>query len=142
MPTRTAEAEWQGSLSKGTGTMRFESGAFEGHYSFGSRFGDEKGTNPEELIAAAHAGCFSMALAYGLEGAGVTPTRIRTTAKTHIEKSGEGFRITRIELDTTAEIPGIDEASFHNQAEAAKRNCPVSRALAGPEITLTARLAG
>lgn len=82
MPTRTAEAEWQGSLSKGGGTMKFGSGAFEGRYSFRSRFGDENGTNPEELIAAA--GCFSMALAYGLEGAGYTPKRIRTTAKTHI----------------------------------------------------------
>jgi osmotically inducible protein OsmC len=121
--------------------MRFGSGAFEGHYSFGSRFGDEKGTNPEELIAAAHAGCFSMALAYGLEGAGFTPKLIRTTAKTHIEKSGDGFRITRIELETSAEVPGIDEANFRSQAEAAKRDCPVSRALAGPEITLSARLA-
>jgi len=141
MATRTAEAEWQGSLSKGAGMMRFGGGAFEGRYSFGSRFGDEKGTNPEELIAAAHAGCFSMALAHGLEGTGFTPKRIRTTAKTHIEKSGDGFRITRIELETSAEVPGIDEASFRNQAEAAKRDCPVSRALAGTEITLSARLA-
>jgi osmotically inducible protein OsmC len=122
--------------------MRFGSGAFEGHYSFRSRFGDEKGTNPEDLIAAAHAGCFSMALAYGLEGAGFTPKRIRTTAKTHIEKSRDGFRITRIKLETSAEVPGIDEATFRNHADAAKRDCPVSRALAGPEITLTARLAG
>lgn len=139
MPTRTAEAEWQGSLSKGGGTMKFGSGAFEGRYSFGSRFGDENGTNPEELIAAA--GCFSMALAYGLEGAGYTPKRIRTTVKTHIERSGDGFRITRIELDTSAEIPGINEARFRSQAEAAKWDCPVSRALAGTEIALTARLA-
>ncbi len=140
MPIRTAEAEWQGSLSKGAGRMRLGSGAFEGHYSFGTRFGEEKGTNPEELIAAAHAGCFSMALAYGLEGAGFTATRIRTTAKTHIEKVADGFRITRIELDTSAEIPGIDEAKFRAQAEAAKRDCPVSRALAGTEIALNARL--
>lgn len=140
MPTRTAEAEWQGSLAKGEGTMKLGSGAFEGRYSFGTRFGDEKGTNPEELIAAAHAGCFSMALAYGLEGAGFTPTRIHTSAKAHIEKVADGFRITRIELDTSAEIPGIDEQAFRARAEAARRDCPVSRALAGPEITLTARL--
>ena len=142
MPTRTAEAEWQDSLSKGTGTMRFGSGVFEGRYSFGSRFGDEKGTNPEELIAAAHAGCFSMALAYGLERAGFTARRIQTKAMVHIEKSGEGFAIPRIELDTVAEVPGIDAVRFQQEAEAAKRDCPVSRALAGPNITLSARLAG
>ena len=140
MPTRTAEAQWQGSLSKGDGTMTIGSGAIEGSYSFGTRFGEEKGTNPEELIAAAHAGCFSMALAYGLEGAGFTPKRIRTTAKAHIEKVADGFRITRIDLDASAEIPGVDDAEFHAQAEAAKRDCPVSRALAGTEIALTARL--
>ena len=141
MPTRTAEAEWQGSLAKGAGTMKFGSGAFEGHYSFGSRFGSDKGTNPEELIAAAHAGCFSMALAYGLQNAGFTATRIHTTAKAQIEKASDGFRITRIELDTRAEVPGIDEAAFRSQAEAAKRDCPVSRALAGTEVSLNARLA-
>ncbi len=140
MPTRIAEAEWLGSLSKGAGTMKLGSGAFEGRYSFGSRFGGEKGTNPEELIAAAHAGCFSMALAYGLEDAGFMANRIRTTAKAHIEKTGDGFRIIRIELDTSAEIPDIDEARFLSQAEAAKRDCPVSRALAGTQITLNARL--
>lgn len=140
MPTRTAEAEWQGSLSKGDGMMRLGSGVFEGRYSFGTRFGEEKGTNPEELIAAAHAGCFSMALALGLETAGFTPKRIHTTAKVHIEKTSDGFRIPRIDLDTGANVPGIDEATFRTQAETAKRDCPVSRALAGPEIRLTARL--
>jgi lipoyl-dependent peroxiredoxin len=141
MPTRTAEAEWQGSLSQGAGTMRLGSGAFEGNYSFGSRFGSDKGTNPEELLAAAHAGCFSMALAYGLQNAGFIAKRIHTTAKAQIEKAGDGFRITRIELDTHAEVPGIDEAAFRSQAEAAKRDCPISRALAGTEVSLNARLA-
>lgn len=141
IPVRTAVAEWQGSLSSGAGLMKLGSGAFEGRYSFGSRFGNETGTNPAELIAAAHADCLSMALAYGLEGAGFTPNRIRTTAKVHMERSGEGFRIPRIELDAEAAVPGIGEAMFRDKAEAAKRDCPVSRALAGPEITLTARLA-
>jgi len=142
MAIRTAEAEWQGSLGSGAGTMKLGSGAFEGRYSFASRFGDEDGTNPEELIAAAHAGCFSMALAYGLERAGFTAKRIQTKAMVHIEKSGEGFAIPKIELDTVAEVSGIDPASFQKQADAAKRDCPVSRALAGPNITLSARLAG
>lgn len=141
MPTRTAEAEWQGSVQHGNGTIKLGSGAFEGSYSFGSRFRDEQGTNPEELIAAAHAGCFSMALALGLGQAGFTPRRIHTKAAAQIERVGEGFRITRIALDTEAEVPGIDAAKFREQAEAAKRDCPVSRALAGTEITLRARLA-
>jgi osmotically inducible protein OsmC len=140
MVARTAEAEWQGSLKEGAGTMKLGSGAFEGRYSFGSRFGSEKGTNPEELIGAAHAGCFSMALALGLGQAGFTPRRIHTAAKVHIDRVAEGFRITRIELDTEAEVPGIDEAKFREQAEAAEHGCPVSRALAGTEITLNARL--
>jgi len=138
MVAQTAEAEWQGSLQQGAGVMRLGSGAFEERYSFGTRFGDEKGTNPEELIAAAHAGCFSMALALGMGQAGLALRRIHTTAKAHIERIAEGFNITRIELDT--EVPGIDDAKFQEQAETAKRNCPVSRALAGPEITLKARL--
>ncbi len=141
MVERTAEAEWKGSLSDGSGTMKLGSGAFEGRYSFKSRFENEKGTNPEELIAAAHAGCFSMALALGLGKAGFTPRRIHTTAKAHIERAGEGFRITRIELDTEAEVPGIDAVKFDEQTQAAKQGCPVSQALAGTEIRLTARLA-
>lgn len=141
MVERTAEAEWRGSLKEGAGVMKLGSGAFEGGYSFGSRFGDEKGTNPEELIAAAHAGCFSMALALGLGQAGFTARRVHTRARTAIERSGDGFRITRIMLDTEAEVPGITEARFREQAEAAKRDCPVSRALAGTEIMLSARLA-
>lgn len=142
MVARTAEAEWQGSLQQGAGVMKLGSGAFEGRYSFGTRFGEEKGTNPEELIAAAHAGCFSMALALGLGQAGFAPQRIHTSARAHIERAADGFKITRIELDTEAEVPGIDDAKFREQAEGAKRNCPVSRALAGTEITLKARLTG
>jgi osmotically inducible protein OsmC len=141
MVERTAEAEWRGGLKEGTGVMKLGSGAFEGRYSFGSRFGDENGTNPEELIAAAHAGCFSMALALGLEQAGFTARRVHTTAKAAIERSGDGFRITRIKLDTEADVPGITEAKFREHAETAKRDCPVSRALAGTEIMLSARLA-
>ena len=141
MAARTAEAEWRGSIQQGAGKIKLGSGAFAGHYSFGTRFGEEKGTNPEELIAAAHAGCFSMALALGLGQAGFTPRRIHTPATAHIERVGEGFRITRIDLDTEAEVPGIDAAKFREEAEAAKRDCPVSRALAGTAITLQARLA-
>jgi len=117
--------------------MRMASGAYEGRYSFGSRFEEAPGTNPEELIAAAHAGCFSMALSLVLGNAGVQPERIETTAKVHIEKVDGGFSITRIDLSTQARVPGIDEAAFREHAETAKQNCPVSKALAGTEIRLT-----
>lgn len=140
MVARSAEAEWNGSLSEGSGTMKLGSGAFEGRYSFKSRFENEKGTNPEELIAAAHAGCFSMALSLMLGQAGFTPHRIHTTATAHIEKTGNDFKITRIDLDTEADVPNIENSQFHEQAEAAKRGCPVSQALAGTDITLNARL--
>lgn len=140
MVQRTAEAEWRGGLPNGSGTIKLGSGAFEGNYSFGTRFGEDKGTNPEELISAAHAGCFSMALALFLTKAGHPPTSIRTTAKTSIEQVGEGFRITRIDLETHAKVPGIDEAAFRQQAEAAKSGCPVSQALAGTAISLEAHL--
>jgi len=113
---------------------------FEGAYSFPSRFEEGRGTNPEELLGAAHAGCFSMALAAGLTRAGHAPTRIHTTARVHLERRGEGFDITRVELQTRARVPGIDEAEFRKQAETAKKNCPVSKALAGPEISLEAML--
>src|SRR5215217_9663581 len=109
MPERSATARWEGSLQDGKGTMRLGSGAFEGQYSFASRFENGTGTNPEELIGAAHAGCFSMALAAGLTKAGYSPKRISTTAKVHLENVGGGFKITSIELGTEAEIPGIDE---------------------------------
>jgi lipoyl-dependent peroxiredoxin len=140
MPVRTAEAEWNGNLREGQGKVKLGSGAFEGAYSFTSRFEEGRGTNPEELLGAAHAGCFSMALAAGLTLAGHAPTRVHTTARVHLERRGEAFEISRVELQTRARVPGVDEAEFRKQAEAAKKNCPVSRALAGPEITLEATL--
>ena len=106
MPVRKASAVWEGSLKEGQGTVKLGSGAYEGPYSFGSRFEEAGGTNPEELIGAAHAGCFSMALSAGLGRAGFTPTRVATTAKVHLEKVGEGFKITRIELDNESTVPG------------------------------------
>src|SRR5438128_7225215 len=108
MPVRTADAQWEGPLQSGKGQMRFGSGAFEGAYSFASRFEEGSGTNPEELIAAAHAGCFSMALSAGLGRSGFTPKRIQTTAKVHLVKADEGFKIGKIELSTDAEVPQID----------------------------------
>jgi len=140
MAVRKSEAEWRGDLLKGQGTMKLGSGAFEGKYSFPSRFESGQGTNPEELIAAAHAGCFSMAFSAGLGKAGFTPTRIHTTATVHLEKVGEGFAITRIELESEAQIPGIDDKTFQEQAEGAKKGCPVSKALAGTQISLKAKL--
>ncbi|MDX6404097.1 MAG: lipoyl-dependent peroxiredoxin [Blastocatellia bacterium] len=140
MAKRTASAVWEGTLKDGKGTVKLGSGAFEGQYSFASRFEEGSGTNPEELIGAAHAGCFSMALAAGLTRAGFTPTRINTNASVSLEKVGEAFKITKIELNTEAEIPNIDEAAFLEQADTAKKNCPVSQALAGTEITLSAKL--
>ena len=140
MPVRSADAQWEGALQDGKGTMRFGSGAFEGQYSFASRFEEGTGTNPEELIAAAHAGCFSMALSGGLSRAGHVPNRVHTTAKVHLEKGDSGFRISTIELEAEADVPGIDDAAFHEAAEAAKAGCPVSQALAAVDIKLNARL--
>jgi lipoyl-dependent peroxiredoxin len=142
MPIRTAEAEWKGNIAKGEGEMKLGSGAYKGKYSVGSRFGTDPGTNPEELIGAAHAGCFSMALTAALTRAGLTPTSIHTDAKVHIDKVGEGWEITKIELNTVGVVPGIDVAGFQKQAEDAKKGCPVSKALAGTSITLTATLKG
>jgi lipoyl-dependent peroxiredoxin len=142
MPARTATARWEGGLQQGKGAMRFGSGAFDGQYSFSSRFEEGTGTNPEELIGAAHAGCFSMALSGALERAGHTANAIDTSARVHLERGESGFRISRIELTTTADVPGIDDATFREQAEAAKQNCPVSQALTGVDIQLDARLAG
>jgi lipoyl-dependent peroxiredoxin len=140
MPVRKAEAKWEGKIQEGNGSVKLGSGVFEGPYSFKSRFEEGPGTNPEELIGAAHAGCFSMALSLFLEKAGGTPERIETDAKVHIEKVGEGFKITKIELSTEAKVQGMDESEFKKQAEEAKKNCPVSQALAGTEITLQAKL--
>jgi lipoyl-dependent peroxiredoxin len=142
MPVRTADAIWEGDLQGGKGTMRMGGGAYEGPYSFSSRFEDGTGTNPEELIAAAHAGCFSMFLSGALGRAGTPPTRVSTTAKVHIERGDAGFSITRSELFCEAEVPGIDEAAFQETAAASKAGCPVSKALAGVEITLEAKLVG
>lgn len=143
MPTRTADAEWNGPLIDGAGTMRFGSGAFEGPYSFSSRFTDEAGrtgTNPEELIAGAAAGCYSMALSGDLGGAGHTVTSVRTTADVTVEKDGAGFTITGIALRTEAEVPGVDEDEFQRIAEGTKQNCPVARLLTGAPVTLEAKL--
>ncbi len=141
MPVRQAEATWDGTLREGQGTVKFGKGtAFVGAYSFASRFEEGSGTNPEELLGAAHAGCFSMALSGGLTKAGFPPNRVHTVANVHVDKVGEGFKITRIELETEAEVPGIDEKIFLEQAEAAKKGCPVSQALTGVEISLNARL--
>jgi osmotically inducible protein OsmC len=142
MAVRTSEAEWRGNLREGTGRVKLGSGAFEGSYSFPSRFEDGKGTNPEELLGAAHAGCYSMALSAGLSKAGHPPTRVHTVARVHLEKVGEGFGITRIELECEAQVPGIDGAAFQEQAEGAKKGCPISKALAATEITLKATLKG
>jgi osmotically inducible protein OsmC len=130
MPKRTANARWDGSLQEGQGTMRMASGAYEGPYSFQSRFEEGDGTNPEELIAAAHAGCFSMALSADLGRAGHEAESVETTATVHLDKLDEGFGITRIELDTRARVPGVDEGEFQRIAEGAKEGCPVSQALA------------
>jgi osmotically inducible protein OsmC len=141
MPTRIAEAEWKGNLAEGSGRLKVGSGAFDGPYSFKSRFEEgESATNPEELIGAAHAGCFTMALTAQLSRARLTPTRIHTAAKVKLEKVGESFAITRIDLETEADVPGIDDATFQKYALDAKQNCPVSKALAATEIHLTARL--
>jgi len=136
MPTRTSEAIWKGKLESGQGSMKLGSGAFEGSYSFQSRFEEGPGTNPEELIGAAHAGCFSMAFAHGLEENGYSPKQIKTTAKVTIDKLDSGFRITRIDLQTEAEVPDIDEETLQELGKTAKNTCPVSQALAGTEITL------
>jgi osmotically inducible protein OsmC len=137
---RTSKAQWNGSLKDGKGTVSLGSGAYDGQYSFTSRFESGTGTNPEELVAAAHAGCFSMALSAGLGKAGITPNRISTEAKVNFEKVGEGFSITRIDLVTEGDVPGIDEATFVEHAENAKKGCPISRALGAVEITLSAKL--
>ena len=141
MPTHKAEAEWKGNLAQGSGRLKLGSGAFDGPYSFKSRFEEgQSATNPEELIGAAHAGCFTMALTAQLSRKGITPTRIHTGAKVHLEKVGESFAITKIELDTEAQIQDIDDATFQKLALDAKQNCPVSKALAGTSIHLNAKL--
>lgn len=142
MPTRTATAKWDGPFNRGRGSMSFGGGAFEGSYSAASRFEEGEGTNPEELIAAAHAGCFSMALALALGEAGHEPESIETQADVTISPAGDGFEIDRINLHTSARVPGIDQDEFERLAGAAKEGCPVSKALgAVGEINLEAQLA-
>ncbi len=137
MTTRTSSAEWKGTLKDGAGTMKLASGAYEGPFTFASRFESGKGTNPEELIGAAQAGCFSMFLSALLTKEGFTATSIRTTATVHLT---DGPTISLIELNCEAEVPGLSEELFQEKAAAAKQNCPVSKALAGPEIKLSAKL--
>lgn len=136
MPTRNSSAVWEGNLRDGKGTMKLGSGSYEGAYTYASRFESGKGTNPEELIGAAHAGCFSMALASGLSKSGHDPRRISTTARVSLTKGDSGFRITAIELETEASVPGLDKNDLQKHAEDAKKNCPVSRALS-EEISIT-----
>ncbi|HET9441969.1 MAG TPA: OsmC family protein [Acidimicrobiales bacterium] len=140
MPIRTADAQWEGALRDGSGTMRFGSGAYEGAYTYASRFEEGTGTNPEELIAAAHAGCFSMQFSALLDRAGHRPTRVRTSADVHLDNNGGGFSVTSIDLHTEGEVPGIDEATFLEVADEAKRTCPVSRLLTGATINVHAKL--
>lgn len=139
MATRTSSAIWEGTLKEGKGTMKVGS-AYEGPFSFASRFENGTGTNPEELIGAAEAGCFSMALSAGLSKAGHAPKRISTTAKVNLNQVEGGFKITSIDLDCEAEVPGIEQEKFNEVAEQTKKTCPVSTALAGTEIKLNARL--
>jgi osmotically inducible protein OsmC len=140
MPVRNADAVWEGDLKGGQGKVKLGSGAFEGKYSFSSRFEQGGGTNPEELLGAAHAGCYSMALSAGLGKAGFSPKRVHTTARVSIDKVGEGFKITRILLQTEAQVPGLDDAAFQKIAKETKAGCPVSQALSATPIDLEAKL--
>ncbi|HEV8600051.1 MAG TPA: OsmC family protein [Gemmatimonadales bacterium] len=139
---RTAEARWQGALRDGQGTLRLGSGAFEGKYSFSTRFEGAPGTNPEELLGAAHAGCFSMALAHGLAQAGHPPTSLETKATVHLDKAGAGFAITSIDLDTRAEVPALSNQEFQSLVEQAKTGCVMCQALRAVPVRLRATLTG
>lgn len=140
MPIRTAAAEWRGNLREGAGVVHLGENKLSAPYTFASRFENAQDINPEELIGAAHAGCFTMALVAALSRMGERPDEVRTAAQVSLDKDGEGFRITRIILQTQARVPGIDPAKFQAVARDAKENCPVSRALAGVEIMMTANL--
>ncbi len=141
MASRTAEAVWEGSLKEGKGSMKLGSGAYEGAYSFTSRFEDGvTGTNPEELIGAALAGCFTMALGAGLGRAGFEPESLHTSARVHLEKTDAGMTITRIDLVTEGRVPNVDNATFQETAEATRTACIISRALGSVEIAVTATL--
>jgi osmotically inducible protein OsmC len=138
MPVRKAHAIWEGDLMKGRGTMQF--GTFQGPYSFSSRFENGKGSNPEELIGAAFAGCFSMALSHELAQKGHTPERVATNAEVHLEKAGDGFAIEAIHLSVQGKVRGLQEKEFKETAEATSANCPVAKALAGTKISVEAVL--
>jgi osmotically inducible protein OsmC len=141
MTARNGKAEWHGSVESGAGTITVGDGMFEGAYSYESRFGEATGTNPEQLLAAAHSGCFTMALANGLSAAGHPPTSLCTSARVKLRNRDGAITLARIDLETEGDVPGIDERQFRSYAEAAKKDCPVSRALAGiPDISLTATL--
>ena len=129
MPTRTAKAQWQGGVPAGEGSVTLSSGAMDAPYGFKSRFENGAGTNPEELIAAAHAGCFTMALAFQLQTAGYTPSELSTTAAVSLEPDGAGFKIVSSTLTLVADVPGLDSGTFDKLAEAAEKTCPVSRVL-------------
>ena len=139
MPARTAEAVWSGNLTEGKGHITVQSKTLDAPYDFRARTADGKGTNPEELIAGAHSACFTMQLSALLGMAGFTATRLKTTARVHLEKDGPGFAIPLIELELEGSVPGLDAAGFQKHAETAKASCPVSKALAGPKITLTTK---
>lgn len=140
MPTRKASARWEGGVPEGSGTMRLGSGAFEGAYSFQTRMEDSPGTNPEELLGAAQAGCFSMFLSAVLGRAGHPPTSVDTDATVQFEKEEAGWRVTQIVLTTRGVVPGIDAATFQEHVDDAKANCPVSKALTGVELSVDATL--
>lgn len=140
MPTRKAHARWEGSLKEGKGTVDFGEGVFKGAYSFASRFEEGAGTNPEELLGAAHAACFAMALSLALGQAGFKPDYVDATAHVTVKPQDGGFKITKSHLVCEAKVPAIDSATFLQHAEAAKAGCPVSQALAGTEITLDTKL--
>ncbi len=140
MPVRHAQAVWEGNLREGKGTMRLGTGAFEGSYTFASRFEEGAGTNPEELVGGALAGCYSMALSADLGRAGYEPERVETRARVSFEKVKDRFTVTKIHLETEAKIPGIEKETFLEVANGAKQGCPISRALGSVEITLDAKL--
>ena len=142
MPTRIANAEWNGSLRDGSGVMNMQSGSYEGPFSFQSRFKEGEGTNPEELIGAAHAGCFSMQLSGLLGARDVTPESVRTEARVEVSKVEGGFAISNIHLTSRVKATGLDDATFQEVAQAAKETCPVSQALTGVDISLDASLEG
>ena len=140
MITRHAEATWEGDLAKGKGHVKTNSGVVDNPYSFATRFEGAKGTNPEELLGASHAACFSMALSHMLASGGHVPTRVTTKADVSLDKVGEGFKIVKILLTTEAVVPGIDDAAFQDTAAKAKAGCPISQALAATSIELKATL--